>query len=440
MGLNARQKSLIKAIAGLSLPAIVTNITVPLLGICDIAIAGHRGGAAFIAALAVATGIFNVLIWLFGFLRMGTSGLTALQFGSGNIRGAMLVLYRAMVIALVFGVLLVALRSPLAELMLRLMDVEGETALYARRYFGIVIWAAPAILLNLVMTGWLLGMQNTRIPMIISIVANVANIVISVGLVFGLRWHIEGVATGTLVAHWLSFGLVMWMIFRRFKFEAESWRVVFDRSGFSPLFRVNRDIFLRTLCLAAVTLWFTRIGASQGELMLAVNALIMQLFTIFSYFMDGFAFSAEALVGRFIGAKDKQSLKATIRIELFIGLILATLFMAIYFVSGDLVFSLLTDDLAVVVAVGDYRWWGVTIPLAGFMAFSCDGIFIGATRTDKMLLSVVFATISFFALWWILFPIYGNHGLWFAFLCYLLIRGFILFFSLKKLNMDETEC
>lgn len=432
MGLDARQKDLIRAIAAIAFPAIVTNITVPLLGLCDIAIAGHKGGAAFIASLAVATSMFNMVYWLFGFLRMGSSGLTARAFGASDFRTTTAVLIRAVALALAAGALIIILRQPILALLLDAMDVDGDLAAMATRYFMITVWGAPALLATYALTGWFLGMQNSRTPMAVSIAADLVNILASVILVFGFDMTIEGVAAGTLIAQWSSLLLGAGLAVRRYR-----GRLILPspgelaRGGIGEFFRVNSDIFLRTLCLVAVTLWFTRTGAMQGAVMLAVNALLMQLFTIFSYFMDGFAFSAEALVGRYKGSGEELTMKRVIRLEIAIGAAVAAIFTLAYFAGGELFLGLLTDDGSVVRAATDYLPWAVTVPLAGFMAFSCDGIYIGAGRTRMMLLSMAIATAIFFLLYMLLFPSMANHGLWLAFVSYLATRGLLLLVALR---------
>lgn len=433
MGFDASQKSLIRAILAISLPAIVTNITVPLLGVCDIAIAGHKGGAAFIAALAIGASMFNMLYWVFGFLRMGSSGLTAQAFGAGDFAETRRVLVRALTLGCGVGCLMVAAQRPIFKLLIAAMDVDAATTGVALRYFSIVVWGAPAILGTYALTGWFLGMQNTRIPMAVSIVADLVNIAVSLTLVFWADLRIEGVAIGTLSAQWCAFLIGLIVAHRRWGASSFVLSEVFNRRGLAGFFKVNIDIFLRTLCLVAVTLWFTRTGARQGESMLAVNALLMQMFTIFSYFMDGFAFSGEALVGRFKGACDEAKMRATVKTELLVGLTVAVAFTVAYVVLGREFLSLLTDDKSVVDAAADYLPWVMTIPLAGFMAFSFDGVFIGATATRRMLLSMAVAMALFFALYALFFPTLGNHGLWLAFVAYLLARGVVLWLSLPAI-------
>ena len=283
-------RQLLKNITHLSVPAVVTNITTPLLALSDTAITGHLGGAVYLAAIALGGTVFNMLYWLCGFLRMGSSGLTAQAYGSGNRQETFTVLGRALLLALALGGLMILFQRPVIRGAMLLMDSDGPTLAYATHYFSICIWGAPATLGMFSLTGWCVGMQNSKLPMYTTISIGELNIGLSVMLVFGFRLGITGVATGTLVAQWSGFMLCLWLCRRRYG----RMRIPISRlfSGFGRFFRINADIFLRTLCLVGVTIWFTRTGASQGPVMLAVNALLMQLFTLFSFFMDDRPFAA----------------------------------------------------------------------------------------------------------------------------------------------------
>lgn len=437
MGVNASKESLIRAIWAIALPAIITNLTTPLLGLSDVAIAGHKGGAPFIASLAVGSSMFNMLYWVFGFLRMGSSGLTAQAYGSKDTVAIATILQRALTLGVGVGVIFILFQRPVMHLLFLAMDITGDTAIEAGHYFSIVIWGAPAMLATYSLTGWYLGMQNSRIPMMVSLLADVVNIVASVTLVFVFDMSIEGVATGTLVAQWIAFVVGLTICIRRYRPPLAGFREVFRGSGMRAFFRVNTDIFLRTLCLVAVTMWFTRTGARQSQEMLAVNALLMQMFTIFSFFMDGFAFSAEALVGRYKGEGNHAMLRRVVRDELLIALMLAMIFTAAYYFGGTTLLHLLTSDDGVVALSREYLPWAVSIPLVGFLAFCCDGIYIGATATRSMLLSMLAAMATFFGLYALLFPHYGNHGLWIAFLGYLVMRGALLLVMLNGRVLSE---
>ena len=287
----------------IALPSIVSNITVPLLGMIDLAIVGHLGDAAYIGAIAVGGLMFNIMYWLFGFLRMGTGGMTSQAFGSRNLDETKRLLIRSLAIAWSVAACFIAFQIPIRHLAFGLIKPSSDVAALAQIYFHICIWGAPAVLSMYSFVGWFLGMQNSRFPMFIAIAQNVVNILASLLLVLGCHMKVEGVALGTLIAQYV--GLFMAVAFyllyytRIWKRVVEK-RSIWDTSALKRFFQVNRDIFFRTLCLVAVTLFFTSAGARQSDIILAVNALLMQLFTLFSYFMDGFAYAGEAVCGRYI--------------------------------------------------------------------------------------------------------------------------------------------
>lgn len=425
-------KAVDKSILAIALPAIVSNITVPVLGLVDVAIVGHFDDAAFIGAIAVGATMFNMLYWLFGFLRMGTAGLTAQAYGAEDRRSADNTLARALLVAVLGAALLIILARPLGTLLINFLDADDAVAPPARQYFLICIWGAPAVLGTYVLNGWFLGMHNTRLPMAIAIITDVVNILVSLSLVFGAGMRLEGVAAGTVTAQWLGFLTGFIVLLRRYTPSPGRLREILDSTAIKRLFSINADIFLRTLCLVAVTMWFTRAGASQGVIILAANALLMQLFMFFSYFSDGFGYAGEALAGAACGARDHSRLIEVTRALLRWGAGISIIFSLIYFIAGDTVLSLLTDDMPVVEAAREYLPWAVGIPLCGVMAFIFDGIYIGLTLTRRMLISIALSAVVFFGLYAALFPVMGNHGLWLAFIVYLLVRGVYLALMLRR--------
>lgn len=432
-------------ILALAVPSIVSNITTPLLGLMDVALTGHMGSATYIAAIAVGGTIFNMIYWMFGFLRMGTSGLTAQAYGRSAVQAAhagrtdagcecSATLLRGMLTAVAAGLMLILLHVPVAKIALGVMDVEGETARLTGRYFMILCFGAPAVLGSYVFTGWFLGMQNAKAPMWVSIIINVVNLGVSAFLVIGCGMRIDGVAVGTLVAQWTGFTVAAAIVLCRYRLTPGSLRQIFDWERIREFFRVNADIFLRTVCLVAVTVWFTRTGASQGTVTLAVNTLMMQFFMFFSYFMDGFAFAGEALTGKCIGASDRIGLVTVTRRLLKWGIALGIAFSVIYFAAGDAVVGMLTSEDSVVAASSEYMGWVVVIPMAGFASFTFDGIFIGATLTRQMLVSMFVSMTVFFVVFFLTFKSMGNHGLWLAFILYLVSRGAVLFGLRRKVE------
>lgn len=418
----------------IALPAIVTNITVPLLGLVDTAIVGHMGSASFIGAIAVGSMIFNLIYWVFGFLRMGMSGMTAQARGRRQVEDIVRLLGRSVAVSLSIASLLLVFQWPLRELMLMLIHPGEGVRQLAETYFNIVVWGAPAVLSLYGLTGWFIGMQNTRIPMLVSVVQNVVNICASLLFVYVLDMQIEGVALGTVVAQYAGLLVAVLSLAPSFFLYRgrRSWRRLGRgfrwqslRSKWGCYFRVNRDIFLRTLFLVGVNLFFTSAGARQGEVVLAVNALLMQLFLLLSYFLDGFAYAGEALGGRYWGASDANAFHDVVRRLFRWGVALALLFSVIYIVGGEPFLHLLTDNVSVVKASRSYVGWAYLLPLAGVAAFVWDGIFIGITATRAMLISSVVAAMVFFFTALLLMPLWGNHGLWCAMTLYLLTRGLV---------------
>ena len=283
-------------------------------------------------------------------------------------------------------------------------------------------------------TGWFIGMQNTRIPMMVSLTQNVVNIIASLLLVFVGGMTVEGVALGTVIAQW--WGFLMACLFYRICYRRLSKydyrRHLFAAEPLKLFFSLNKDIFLRTLCLVAVNLFFTAAGSRESTIVLAVNTLLMTLFTIFSYFMDGFAYAAEALSGKYYGARNMGAFREVVRRTMGFGAVVAVGFTLLYIVGGENFLSLLTSDKQVIAASGEYFWWAVLIPLSGMSAFVFDGIFVGITRSKSMLCSTAVASASFFVLFFGLHPFLGNHALWLAFILYLLLRGIVLFVIYRK--------
>lgn len=424
-------KPIDKEILSIALPSIVSNITVPLLGLVDVAITGHLGAAAYIGAIALGGMIFNLVYWIFGFLRMGTSGLTAQAYGKcknspprGDLGGLLL---RSQVIGWGIALTLLLLQWPIRELALLIMQPTAEVRALTVTYYNICVWGAPATLGLFGLNGWFIGMQNSRMPMVIAITQNLVNILASLCFVFGLGMKVEGVAMGTLIAQWCGYlmGCLLCMKFYGIQVSKAmaSFKGIFERESMLRFFEVNRDIFFRTVCMVCVMMFFTSAGSWQGEVILAVNTLLMQLFLMVSYVMDGFANAGEALSGKYYGAGNRQSLQTTVRHIFIWGVSLTVAFTVVYVVGGKPFLGLLTDEPSVVTASADFVWWAYLVPLISVAAFMWDGIFIGLTASRQMLQSMFAAAVTFFALYYLLHPSFGNHGLWAAFLGFLFVRG-----------------
>ena len=428
-----------REILRLAIPSIISNVTVPLLGLVDLAVVGHIGNEAYISAIAVGSMIFNVMYWLLGFLRMGTSGMTSQAYGRQDGQECMNILVRTLMIGVGMGLLFIVAQRGIEWGMLRLMNTPEASWSFVATYFRIVIWGAPAMLGLYGLTGWFIGMQDTRTPMVVAVLQNVVNILASLFFVFVLGWKISGVAAGTVLAQWAGFMVSLYAAYSRISSEKEQGltseqsdlmvlqttfrRVLVMRGEWREFFRVNKDIFLRTLCLVAVNFFFTSAGGKQGAMMLAVNTLLMTLFTLFSYLMDGFAYAGEALSGKFYGAGDTKGLRITVRRLFSFGVIMALMFTAVYVFGGVGFLHLLTSDGSVVIAAQPYLFWAYLIPMAGMAAFVLDGVFIGLTATKGMLFSTAMAMIVFFVVYYLFWNSFGNDALWIAFLSFLGMRG-----------------
>lgn len=423
-----------KEILSLAIPSIVTNITVPLLGLVDVAIVGHMGDASYIGAIAVGTMMMNVICWLFGFLRMGTSGMTSQAYGRGDSKEAATILFQAIALGAAIGILFVLFQPLLLRLFLFFMRPSDEIRAFASVYFHVCVFGLPAALVMYGLTGWFIGMQDTRTPMTVSIFQNIVNIMTSLLLVYVFGMKVEGVALGTLTAQYSGLLLALYILRRKY---ASHYQLLFsqftlkpgDYSSFSykhtlnRFFRVNRDIFLRTLFLVAVNAAFTSVGSRQGDVILAVNTLLFQFFTLYSYIMDGFAYAGEAICGKYYGAGNMPSFHACIRRLFAWGVIMTVVYTAAYYFGANDILHVLSNEQTVIEASEPYLLWVALIPVAGMGAFIWDGVFIGITDSRGMLLSCFVAAIVFAIMLSLFFTTMGNHALWLALLSYLLARG-----------------
>ena len=410
----------------IALPAIIANITVPLLGLVDTAIAGHLGDKVFIGAVAVGTMMFNLVYWNMGFLRMSTSGMTAQTYGSGDFKASARLLGESSALALLISLAVMTLQWPLRLLLLWIIGPSPEVTSLAITYFNICVWGAPPVLAMMALKGWLLGMQDSKSAMWVSIMTNVFNIVASLIAVYALDMGFVGVAAGTLVGEWLGLLFALLLIrvhFPQLRGQME-WRAIVRFKGAGRYFRVSRDIFVRSFLIMTVSLAFMSIGARSGDLILAVNALILQLFTLYSHFMDGIAFAGEAVVGKYYGAGDMLRMRRCVRLLFVWGAAVAAVFTLAYSFPR-VAFWLLTDQQQVIDAAMDYRVWCALIPAAGMAAFVWDGVFISLTRSGGMLLSAVISWALFFGIYWVTPVAWHNHRLWVAYLSFLVLRGII---------------
>ena len=439
-----------KRILSLALPNIITNITVPLLGMVDMAIVG-RLSASHIGAIAIGTQIFNLIYWNFGFRRMGTSGFTAQAYGAHNFDEAVRIFVRAIAIAIAVAFTLILLQWPISRLSLLIFKGGHEVIQLALTYFFVRIWAAPATLRLYAIKGWFIGMQNSRLPMWIAIFLNCVNIVCSLLFVLVFHWDIKGVALGTVIAQYSGFAIGLFFLVREMRrikpHTTIQLRIMpllkasLHWSQLKLFFKVNGDIFLRTVCLSAVFTFITAASSHISAEVLAIDALLMQFFTLFSYIMDGFAYAGESLVGRYIGARDNRSLHLSVKLLLRWGLGLTLLFTALYAIGGEWFLRIFSDKPDIIQGTLRYLFWTLIIPVCGFSAFLFDGIFVGATASRTMRNSMFVASATFFAVYYLgkhflsahlADPFVWNNILWTAFMAFLALRGLLQALYLNK--------
>jgi len=435
--------SLNREILRLSVPNIISNLTVPLLGMADFALMGHlkTDSVVYVGAVALGTTIFNVLYMSLGFLRMGTSGFTAQSYGAKDEKALHLGLHRSLLVALLLALALIMLQYPIQWLAFQLLDGTPQVTQLARQYFYIRIFAAPAALMLYSFYGWFLGMQNARIPMTIAIVINFLNIGLNFLFVFAFKMHSNGVALASVIAQYTGLILAFWFLLKKYKPYAKriALKILVRKEGLLVFFKVNGDIFIRTLLLISVLTFFTGISARIGDKILAVNTLLFQYFFFFSYFADGFAFAGEALAGKAKGSGNIVLLKKTVNRLFLWGFGIAFLTGIIYLTGLKYFMYILTDNAVILNLAKEYYGWIVLLPLTGIAAFIWDGIYVGVTAAktmrNTMILSAVFVFLPAF---YLLFPHLGNNGLWLALQIFMVSRGISMWIMAQKV-IYKTE-
>ena len=427
-----------REILRIALPNIISNITVPIMGIVSTMIAGHLGDSvATIGALAIGVSIFNFIYWNCSFIRMGTSGITAQAFGAGDNRTTTLMLARAVLVAIVLGVIMLIFQRPLGLVALKMMN-GGEMV---ADYFFARIWAVPAGVLLFGLNGWLTGMQNAVIPMVVAIFVNIIHIACSLWFAFPLGMGIVGIAYASVVAQWTGVvitGAITWWHYRK-RFVPITWREVVDMQAMREFFVINRDIIVRTLCIVAAYTFFTAASARMDDpTILAVNTILLELFTLFSYMNDGFAYAAEALTGRFIGARDGRSLRLCVKKCMVWCMVVGVAYVGVYIGWWRELLGLFVEDGAdatqIIDYAGRYIGWIIIIPLAASLPFMMDGIMVGATQSRIMRNSMLLATAAYFGLFYSLEPLIGNNALWLAFTSFMFLRGVFQYFMSNRLQ------
>jgi len=424
-----------RQILRLSIPNIITNITVPLLGLVDLAMMGHLDNPIFIGAIALGSTVFNIIYSGFAFLRMGTSGFTAQAFGAKQKKEISLILYRSLSVGLLLAILLILFQYPIQWAAFQMLGGSTEVTVLAREYFFIRIFAAPATLALYALFGWFLGLQNAKIPMILAIVINLVNITLNFVFIYGLGMKSDGVALASVLAQYSGLFLAIILLFSKYKVYLKKFAlaVVFQIESLKKFFKVNADIFIRTLLLLFVLAFFTSKSAEMGDDILAVNTLLFQFFFIFSYFADGFAFAGEALAGKAKGAGDTNLLRATIKYLVYWGWGAAIAFVLLFLVAYNPLLYILTDSEQLTTLAQQYKYWVILLPLSSFAAFIWDGIYIGITASKAMRNSMIAASLLIFLpSYYISIHFIGNHSLWLSLHLFMISRGVLLWGLRKK--------
>ena len=432
---GANREGLNRSILRLAIPNIISNITVPLLGLVDMMLMGHLDSVAYIGAIGLGGTIFSVMYSIFSFMRAGTTGFTAQAYGGNDHQEISYAFYRSICIAFIATILVLSLQRPIEWIAMRLLNGSPEVLAYTSEYYRVRIWAAPAVLSLYTFNGWYIGMQNTTIPMIIAILINVVNIGLSVLFVNVFHMGVAGVALGTVIAQYT--GLLTALVFmltkyRRYLVPVKR-EILLQADKIKRFFKVNTDFMIRSILLVLTIAFFTNQSAKLGDDILAVNMILMQFFYIFSYFTDGFAYAGEALVGRFVGAHDAANLKKTVKYLLLWGLGLSIPFTLLYWAFPESFIHLISDQPGIADQARPYYLYMILIPVITFAAFIWDGIYIGATAARGIRNTMLIASLLvFLPAWYFLMPLYGNHGLWIAFLLFMVARGLSMTLMWKR--------
>lgn len=415
-----------RQILRLAIPNILSNLSIPLLGAVDTAIVGHLENVYYLGAIAVGSIVFDFIFLGFGFLRMGTTGLVAQAYGAKNKSEYKNIFLRVIVVALSASMVILLLQWPILELSLFIINASDEVECYMRQYYQIRIFAAPATLALCAINGWFLGMQNARFPMYVTIVLNILNIILNLVLVTQYDLNVKGVAWGSLLSSYIAIGYAIFLYKKKY-YNASlvlNWDALLKKSELKKFLSVNSDIFIRTLCLIFSYAFFTAKSAESGDVVLAAHTILLQLWYISAYGIDGFAFAAESLVGRFFGARDWKRLKLAVLWSMVWGLGLGMLGTIIYALNGIYIIRLFTNQEVVIVAASTVLIWTIIAPFINSICFIWDGVYIGATSTGAMRNSMLIATIVvFIPVYYFTEELLGVHALWLAMIVFMMARG-----------------
>ena len=428
----------------LALPSILANITIPLVGIVDTAIVGHLSDAAAIGGIAIGTMLFDLLYWNFGFLRVGTSGLTAQAYGRCDQTECRRILFRSLSIAMIAAVVILAIQWLFVTAVLAIVPCSTQVASVAREYFFVRIWAAPATLSLFTFKGWFIGMQDTKSPMAVDILVNVVNMAASYYLAVKTPLGVVGVAYGTLVAQYSGLILAVAILLVRYIGisvfrNIDRWKEALRGAELRHMLSLNTNLFIRSLCFMVVYVGYTSLASLYGDTELAVSSIMMKLFMFFSFFVDGFAYAGEALVGKAFGESKVESRKSkdinpTVRALFNWALGVGLLFTVLYAFWGDEAFALMTSDTTVLMAAEKYKVWLIGMPLISTLAFMWDGVYIGATAGVQIRNSMILAAVGFVVGYAATFSFVGAQALYIGYFAHLIARAFYLTIQWNKIE------
>jgi len=406
-------------------PMILSNISVPLLGMVDTGVTGHMGSPAYLGGVAIGATIFAFIYIGMNFLRMGTTGIAAQSYGANDNDGLRAALGQALVVSLVIALALIALQVPIGKLALALLGGDAETQTYAMQYFSVRIWSAPGTLANYALIGWFIGLQNARVPLLIFLTINITNITLDLLFVIVLGMTVDGVALASVIAEYAGLAVGAFFAISALKSRAGRWPVarLTNLSAYRVFFSVNANLFVRSMALMFILSFITAQGARLGANVLAANAILMNFQLLTALGLDGLAHAAEALVGKAVGEKRRDALIHAVNLALKWSVIFAAGFTVLYIIAGPLIISVLTDLQDVRDTALRYLPWMIASPLISVWCFLYDGVYIGATRAREMRNVMVFSAVFVFLPAWYLSQPLGNDGLWLAFLLFMASRG-----------------
>ena len=422
-------------------PMILSNISVPLLGMVDTGVTGHLESSTYLGAVAIGATVFGFLYTGMNFLRMGTTGIAAQRFGANDNDGLRVSLGQAVIVALLIAFALIAAQRPIGQLAMNLLGPEAVVETHALQYFSIRIWSAPGTLANFALIGWFIGLQNARVPLLIFLTINITNIVLDLWFVLSLGMKVDGVALASVIAEYTGLLVGLAFAIRALRQRAGHWPLsrLFNVRAYAAFFSVNAHLFIRTMSLMFTFGFVTAQGARLGGLFLAANAVLMNLQILTAFGLDGIAHAAEALVGKAVGEKRRDALEQAVRLTLKWSLLFAIGFFAFYVVAGPSMIRLLTDLPDVRETAMQFLPWLIVSPLVSVWSFLYDGVYIGATRAKAMRDIMLLSTIVVFLPAWYLLQGYGNHGLWLAFTLFMASRGIGMYLGYRRFVLPSVS-